>query len=673
MPTSYILAPYPRWDAITNLGVAASGGLLYTYENDGVTPRATYQEPSGTIPNTNPVQLDSDGAAVIYWEEDTGSPLYTIQLYDKDGKLILTAENYPAVTSGTGGAIVTVNRDRNNFFRNEQFTFWNGGTSFDNTELVAGEVPIADEWFFERSNTTSAVTISRQTFPQGTTDPQGPPIYYLQYTSDGAASDTENWIKQKFIGVNTFNNSEIQVTFWARTGVPGTNSTVTLYYQQFFGTGGAPDPTNTVAVQTFNINDTGSLYTATFTVDPTSGTSLGTNGDDFFAFMFQPQLAQPITTHFSNMLSLSQTVPSLFPYETVQEQEYRVLPFELKQINDGQGSDYIQYTQTETVRDALDRLESDAFSRNLLIGWYFPKNPRQLGLENRSTTFAPNNDNTYILDQTVLLSDGNDAADVVVGLEGACRLIRQNPVKFGIFQKVISIDSTPAIEAGVVSLRVAINQNSVNANTKIAVIEMSGTPDQQGTDIVSAWNGDDVPPTLAAGFSYLSDPSAATFGQITGDTAGVFTEVLFEDLAVSPTSVNLGVFIWSDTLLLGVNEYFEVKYAQFNIGDSAAPIEILSDTEVLAKCQQFIFKTYISSDTPDTLPGNSSPSQSASPQYIASIAGGAPYQGFAYSPTVYITHCFPVNMFSRSGTLTGQVYNPYTGCSGISESSRELL
>jgi hypothetical protein len=65
------------------------GGKLYTYAAGTSTPKTTWQDSAGTIPNTNPITLDSTGSALIYWD---GS--YKIVLKDALGNTVYTVDNY---------------------------------------------------------------------------------------------------------------------------------------------------------------------------------------------------------------------------------------------------------------------------------------------------------------------------------------------------------------------------------------------------------------------------------------------------------------------------------------------------------------------------------------------------------------------------------------------------
>jgi hypothetical protein len=70
------------------------GGQLFTYAAGTSTPKTTWQDAAGTIPNTNPITLDSTGSALVYWD---GS--YKIVLKDALGNTIYTVDGYTDVLS----------------------------------------------------------------------------------------------------------------------------------------------------------------------------------------------------------------------------------------------------------------------------------------------------------------------------------------------------------------------------------------------------------------------------------------------------------------------------------------------------------------------------------------------------------------------------------------------
>lgn len=99
--------PPGLWQFADQNGAPYAGGTVYTYIPGGTTPKTTWQDPTQTVPNTNPIVLDAAGRANIW-----GAGIYRQQLYDLTGNLVwdtLTDASNGGVTvfvgdSGAGGA-----------------------------------------------------------------------------------------------------------------------------------------------------------------------------------------------------------------------------------------------------------------------------------------------------------------------------------------------------------------------------------------------------------------------------------------------------------------------------------------------------------------------------------------------------------------------------------------
>jgi hypothetical protein len=93
----------------TTTGLPLNGGFIYTYQAGSTTPQATYTDSAGTIANTNPIQLGTDGrppqeiwltAGSNYKFVLTDSSLVTIATYDNLYGIIGTTGSVSAVPSG---------------------------------------------------------------------------------------------------------------------------------------------------------------------------------------------------------------------------------------------------------------------------------------------------------------------------------------------------------------------------------------------------------------------------------------------------------------------------------------------------------------------------------------------------------------------------------------------
>ena len=87
-----VLMPAPKQQHFNSPnGRFLAGGKLYTYAAGTTTPKATYTDSAGLIPQTNPIILNARGEpdSPIYWD---GS--YKVVLKDSSGSTIYTVDNY---------------------------------------------------------------------------------------------------------------------------------------------------------------------------------------------------------------------------------------------------------------------------------------------------------------------------------------------------------------------------------------------------------------------------------------------------------------------------------------------------------------------------------------------------------------------------------------------------
>ena len=82
------LLPEGKQSFTNSAGAPLVGGKVYTYDAGTNTPRPTYADAAGTVPNTNPVILDARGEATIFW-----NGTYKIVLKDASDVTIWTVDN----------------------------------------------------------------------------------------------------------------------------------------------------------------------------------------------------------------------------------------------------------------------------------------------------------------------------------------------------------------------------------------------------------------------------------------------------------------------------------------------------------------------------------------------------------------------------------------------------
>lgn len=95
--TNFLL-PQGRQQFLDNNGVPLAGGFVFTYEPGTSTPKSTLLTPEGPS-NTNPVELDSSGSAILW-----GDGSYRLLVKDIDGVTIWDHESsVPSELDGSDG------------------------------------------------------------------------------------------------------------------------------------------------------------------------------------------------------------------------------------------------------------------------------------------------------------------------------------------------------------------------------------------------------------------------------------------------------------------------------------------------------------------------------------------------------------------------------------------
>ena len=101
-----VLLPNGKQYYTTNGGLPLVGGKLYTYEAGTLIPKLTYSDAAATVPNPNPVFLDSRGEAIVFW-----SGTYKVELRDSVDNVIWTIDNIVS-SNETTTALIQEFRDQ---------------------------------------------------------------------------------------------------------------------------------------------------------------------------------------------------------------------------------------------------------------------------------------------------------------------------------------------------------------------------------------------------------------------------------------------------------------------------------------------------------------------------------------------------------------------------------
>ncbi len=226
----------------------------------------------------------------------------------------------------------------------------------------------------------------------------------------------------------------------------------------------------------------------------------------------------------------------------------------------------------------------------------------QRGTSFDSTTNIANNDDTYLLDRWLLLSDGNDAVDVSqetttvpVGSFSACKLDVETASKKAGLLQIIEANNAEAIIGGSCSLSFKARAGGSNATVdklRAAVLSWDGTADTVTSDVVSAWNGEGADPTLVANWTYENTPSDLTL-------TSSYQTFSIENISIDTASTtNVAVFIWIDNSDGTVGDLVYITDVNLVSGESAQTYYPRPFAQDLALCQRYFSKNFPYDDAP---------------------------------------------------------------------------
>ena len=187
-----------------------------------------------------------------------------------------------------------------------------------------------------------------------------------------------------------------------------------------------------------------------------------------------------------------------------------------------------------------------------------------------------NNDDTYIADRWVLLSDGNDIVDVKRstdapsgGSKNSCFLeIETANKKFGICQIVEQINCHDMLgETVSLTFKARVDATTNLDDVRAAIVSWSGTADAPTSDIVSAWEAEGTNPTLATSWTYENTPADL-------NVTTSWAEYKIENVDIDTAgAANIAVFIWSNVTTTSVSEQFYITDVMINKGATAGAFE----------------------------------------------------------------------------------------------------
>ena len=237
----------------------------------------------------------------------------------------------------------------------------------------------------------------------------------------------------------------------------------------------------------------------------------------------------------------------------------------------------------------------DGIYAQALINGSFQVNQQAVTTYTSGTT-PDNGDDTYIMDQWILLSDGDDIVDVsqetsVVPTSSPSAIkfeVETQNKKFGICQ---IIENKDAIKFA--GKRVSLQFKAKTANAKVienvraGVLSWSGTADTVTSDIVSTWGAEGANITPSTNWTLENTPANLALSTST------WTTYKIENINIDTASMtNLAVVIWVDDGDAAVDDLLYISDVQLNNGIVCTPYRHVKFADDLRACRRFFEMSY---------------------------------------------------------------------------------
>ena len=160
---------------------------------------------------------------------------------------------------------------------NGDFGIWQRGTSFTNPN----DIYVTDRWIVNVDIAVPTWSVTQQTFTPGAAPVAGyEGRFFLRAAVTAIGASTAQYISQRIEDVRTYAGETVTVSFYAKFD---TARTLTLLYQQNFGSGGSATVTGTIS-STVSVTNAFARYSVTFAVPSLSGKTIGTGSSLIILF-----------------------------------------------------------------------------------------------------------------------------------------------------------------------------------------------------------------------------------------------------------------------------------------------------------------------------------------------------------------------------------------------------
>jgi hypothetical protein len=624
----FVRAPNPIWSFVDLTGLELND-LYYAFFLENTfpyLPQPVYQDPAGTIPWPDPLQLLANGTlpdnlyfnpALVYRIEIRMGPT-------QDDLLIYEINNF--VPPGGSSPTPDILLSSDNQVSNSQFAFVN----FTNplTITTAGTYNIAPDWFLVLTGTGAvSATITQVNTISGSQGIIGNPPYAIEFDLSGWSSailyQQFNMNGALFASTATQSGAvTMSVTAESNDGVAWP---LTLEYVPNVG---APQ---VVATGTA----TPGFYSVTagaITLPPSSNTDISNDANVQMQIILPPKGDIII----SNIQMIGENTPITLPFqqETIEQQQNALF----------------HYYSNSIIIQPKD---------SILTGWNFSLNPFQFqtvtGTAIGATSF-------YIADQTILVQQNLATVSIISGQSGPQSnqaLSLQANATSNIFALIQYIDPStirPYWGDNLSSLVRASIVSTVGTNIrfKMRLIYRTTLPATIGvSEPILSWSG--VDPVFSAGWTAIAPPNDPiyTLGSST------FEDFSFNTIPIpisSNTNMTLGIVIYTlDNMVLTGSPIDTILFEKISLvpNDFAIDTNPMTWDESLRRCQFYYEKSHPN----NILPGSSSqPNQLQALQFFNLISTNiVPY------PTPF---GFQFNTVKRAVPSTVNLYSPAVGTAG---------
>lgn len=234
------------------------------------------------------------------------------------------------------------------------------------------------------------------------------------------------------------------------------------------------------------------------------------------------------------------------------------------------------------VMTADERSKLEALGQeNLLLGAWFATAPWQRGTSFTSATTPANNDDTYLADRWVLISEGNDAVDVSQAADGSMFLEAETAnAQFGLVQIVEAADCAHII-GDAVSIAARLKGSGISL-VRMAVLAWTGTADAVTSDVISAWGSGGTEPTWATNWTR----EGSILDIVPGASYATSEQ---ENIAVDTASAKqIAIVIWVDDGTITIGDSLNIEWLSCVAGAThpTAP-RFRSAAEEVDLCQRY--------------------------------------------------------------------------------------